>query len=1249
MNRIRVPSGSVQKLETIFDNLQDSIELNINNRVDALIGTNNYGLLLDATNGTLDDSFQLFINFKANGFSINGGEAIVPDGEHFGFEGYIANNAFSSFALTAAKYYLVKISYVALDTESINSQNGFIYSKVGATYASQYTKKEDSYLVEMEEITTLSGISPATDELFIGVLKTNSGGTQFDKSVWALDSYTASGGVVDLRNTNRLVINTLLLDDSLILLKDRDSIGTRKLSGKLEISDDFYVNDTTLFVDSSMDTVGIGTAVPIKDLHIKSNNPQLLLHDSVATTLSGISGSIIWAKGDEADLTTWDDEAAYVGFLSKESAILSVSNETNGSLQLRVAARNETQQTKTYKYLTLTNQGYVGINKENPVYNLDVVGTAKFTDTAYMANITANDVTLSGTFNVTGDSAFTGTVTLEDFEVASKLNFDSLTGNLMLGNGSPTSSLHVKRSTAANIQIDSGVGYSPYIKFNIGEQNPSTFYVGINVADDAFRIDTVAKYTNNLFVLDTSGNLGLGVEVPTVALDIDGNVKISGEGHQKALRLIATGSGQKEYDLVVGTIPEGNLGDADDIGKGKFGIYDTQADQYRLVIDKTGNIGLGVNNPTYKLHVYGNVGVEGNVVISGNATATNSIITNLTVTNASITNLSFVSDLTGESATFTGLLDAVQYRWPSYPGEVYKQGGISASGWVTIGDSITKSYNTTEPDQLRVNKNVRIYGSGGSKLIFAPNTTSSGITFDYNSSLLDIHGEYGLYLQMLNKDGVTPTVNIPSLIAANIEVTNLNLLETALDVASVQTDRLYITGVVAAENSSASFVGNTFVQNLNIDYGEFTDLEGQQLTVSGQSTFKDVLLTGEFVSGDPITQRIELNGNTGTLEFYDPTNTRVILIDDDAVDGLPGITIDNGILYLYNSAATLVKLQPGFSTFQSGDYYRTLQVLNSEISATDSQAIYSHYRNNAAVITGDVKRIGIWGRTTLTNPTGGGTTPGDAIGVYGSATTAGTGNAYAGYFGDGILYIKGASYYDGIAYFGDYVLPNKVGIDTPKQRLEIDGHNGTLKFYDNANVNIILVDDDIDFGHGGGVRPGIKIIDGLLWFTSSITSSKSYLIPHRLHINSYGDENFALTSQINSVDPGMVSAAYSFYSTTSNSAHNAERRGVTGQSLIYNASNNDIVIGLYGDAYTQGIGHAYAGYFNQGDVYIANDLEVDGYVTVASGISVTGQGAGWSSVAVPSKDIDGMVSVDDVKKVLASLINDLKLIGLFSS
>ena len=93
-----------------------------------------------------------------------------------------------------------------------------------------------------------------------------------------------------------------------------------------------------------------------------------------------------------------------------------------------------------------------------------------------------------------------------------------------------------------------------------------------------------------------SGNLGVGTTNPGRRLDI--------RGQDPALRLWNNGTGAQSWVVANG------LASPND---GKFALYDETANAPRLVIDTSGNVGIGTSTPAAKLHVAGNVTVDGNI------------------------------------------------------------------------------------------------------------------------------------------------------------------------------------------------------------------------------------------------------------------------------------------------------------------------------------------------------------------------------------------------------------------------------------------------------------------------------------------------------------------------------------------------------------------------------------------------------------------------------------------------------------
>lgn len=105
-------------------------------------------------------------------------------------------------------------------------------------------------------------------------------------------------------------------------------------------------------------------------------------------------------------------------------------------------------------------------------------------------------------------------------------------------------------------------------------------------------------------IVQTCGNVGIGTTAPVNELhvrDTTGPATIRIEGApESGVRIIG------DRDWKIGN----NVGA---VGTGKFDIYDVTASAARLVVDTSGNIGIGTAAPGAKLHVLGNIIASGSI------------------------------------------------------------------------------------------------------------------------------------------------------------------------------------------------------------------------------------------------------------------------------------------------------------------------------------------------------------------------------------------------------------------------------------------------------------------------------------------------------------------------------------------------------------------------------------------------------------------------------------------------------------
>jgi hypothetical protein len=122
--------------------------------------------------------------------------------------------------------------------------------------------------------------------------------------------------------------------------------------------------------------------------------------------------------------------------------------------------------------------------------------------------------------------------------------------------------------------------------------------------------------TNGTNIYNTNtGNVGIGTSTPAQALHI------LGDDYHSAFRVQGTGTGYGPKVQIWSFAPNGknftlHSGQSFDFGgaiTGKFAISDDSVGAPRLVIDGNGNVGVGITSPQGKLHVSGDIIVDGNL------------------------------------------------------------------------------------------------------------------------------------------------------------------------------------------------------------------------------------------------------------------------------------------------------------------------------------------------------------------------------------------------------------------------------------------------------------------------------------------------------------------------------------------------------------------------------------------------------------------------------------------------------------
>lgn len=1301
MERIKVPSGSVQKLETVFDTLQTQQETNLINRFDRLVKLDSnsnysYGIIVDLINGeptSNDNSFKLTITNGNAGWIIDKGYAITQSKEHVNFTGINDSSARTSLSynMTTGKYYLVKLYYDWVGSDPVTAMNAFLFDKTGSEpYTSKNTIKSDSWEIRVQDITTevgagldLDTLYPTIiteDEIAIAIVKTHASNPIFDINTFTIDGKSSVGGAIDTRVYNRFLLNYKNLDDQYVLLKDRDSIGLRKLNAKLEVGDDFYVTGATetsptFIVDYSTNRLGKGTSVPSTAVHIKDSSPILRLHDGVSTLFSQSIGYVDFYKGTEASFDTYDDRLGLIGFTENYSTKFYLQNDTAGDIVIRGCTRDDSTETKTWKEIIWTS-GKLGILNSIPTYTVDITGTLRATGSTYLNDIYAEFLTLDDDLTVNGISTFQDEAIFNsDLTVSNDFFIDVSSSLATFGTDNYGTNVEIKNPTGASLKltIPNTSSYVSSLVFSAGVTNPKTFVLAMDANTQTLRIDKDTEFNYNYFVVDSAGNITLGDYTGTDKFNIvNGSIKITEEEHNKAIKFNTTGPGQRRYDIVVGSIPEDSA-----TGKGSFGIYDYAADKYRFVIDSQGRVGIfNITEPAYTLDVGGSIHATANITTDQDFYGVNANFENITTSNI-ITDTMTITTMNIGTMYTSDHFQGQTIRWPINLNDVYDEGGllagITSDGVVTIGGAAfgaNKLDNiNTYPDYLRVANSLRIFSTDVSKLVFSTSTVASGISFDYYNDQLQAVGPLGVYQKWYTYDG-TPTSYTSNARIKTLTVID-KLITSSANVAmgSIDTNYLTVASVLQATSNSVN-ITNASINTLGVateltvtGTTELANLSAYQITASGIVTIENALqVTGDIYCGTTGAQQIVISGSSGQLNFYDSDGERVVWIDDNISGALPGIVVKDGAILSYEDGGgyCLIKSDNiiGNASTTSTAKFGIKGQSNYNSGAGDTEGVLGVYNGSYSASTGDI-RCGVMGISTM-----GGTNTDDSIGVYGSATHTGDGKSYAGYF-DGDVKISDDLYVDNTAFFGI----------SGGQRIELDGENGNFYWYNSAGTQIIKIDDDLFSGH-----PGIGLYgsqdhtspDEPVVILYDDTNNYVGITPYDLLVkHNKLSRRYCLVANNMSSYAGDNEAVYAYMETAGDTGTTAYNRiGVRGLSTISGGSSNDNAIGVYGSATTAGTGTAWSGYFDNGNVFIKNGLVVTGGITIsgtgtwASNLVHTGSNVGFFGVTPttrktgyttfdspgPDRNLSAVgQDFDKLKGVVRAIIDDLTSLGLFGN
>jgi hypothetical protein len=181
----------------------------------------------------------------------------------------------------------------------------------------------------------------------------------------------------------------------------------------------------------------------------------------------------------------------------------------------------------------------------------------------------------------------------------------------LIGGGTLGTSLTLSM-TQANTSTNGFLSSSDWNTFNSKYNLPSLTAGSILFSNGS----NIAQSNAQLYWNNTTKALGIGTGTPTAGLHINGyeynqGLKITNTNGASVGPAIFLEGANRSYSI----INSNNLAGS---GPQKLGFYDEKAGQYRMVLDSTGNLGVGEINPDKKMVVNGQGGLKVSSTHPGN-------------------------------------------------------------------------------------------------------------------------------------------------------------------------------------------------------------------------------------------------------------------------------------------------------------------------------------------------------------------------------------------------------------------------------------------------------------------------------------------------------------------------------------------------------------------------------------------------------------------------------------------------------
>ena len=342
----------------------------------------------------------------------------------------------------------------------------------------------------------------------------------------------------------------------------------------------------------STGNVGVGIAAPLSKFHVESADDTYLVEFHNTQDGTGLDGSGLYIESAR------DDSASDAYLIrAKNAGTVDFYVRADGKVNIPGGLDFDTLKDAlgpgTALQVDVSELGFRVRNQDNTV--------GEGTGFGFAVSTSETDVGAAIVFertgaNSAGDLHFatkpTGAAEGADLAIDMTLNED---GHLGVGTTSPVARFHTNSANQNQVALFESTDPGAYLYFQ-DDTTPSSNDVGIGVEADKLHLitDNAQRVT-----VTTAGDVGVGTITPDYKLEVEGSGDYAGIlSFSNATRgQITWGDGS--WNAGANFILRANSGQWLGLG--------ANASNDDLIIDASGNVGIGLQDPDEKLEVYGNV------------------------------------------------------------------------------------------------------------------------------------------------------------------------------------------------------------------------------------------------------------------------------------------------------------------------------------------------------------------------------------------------------------------------------------------------------------------------------------------------------------------------------------------------------------------------------------------------------------------------------------------------------------------